>query len=248
MIQFRTLTKDAAAEWVKGIDYSSDAVFHDLEEQWKKHNVCDYDSNYDELREKVIVTYKRAQDDYKDESKSRRDYYTDLKVGFVLYGMLSLSDGFSIVKANDDDIWRYMSCKVFPDITYLRYPKSAKGDIRLAKKRFYSHPRRIWVKTLWWFIHLSWQGDEEKTLEVLEKCNIDAINKVFEQPGKGFRTELSREIIKQYALTVNNKSSKKFESIQKQNLVNCRTVEPALTVEKEEGYVRSLIEGLSGVK
>ena len=38
--------------------------------------------------------------------------------------------------------------RFFPDITYERYPKPAKNDIRLNKKRFYLHTRRIWLKNI----------------------------------------------------------------------------------------------------
>ena len=44
---------------------------------------------------------------------------------------------------------------------------------------------------------------------------------------------------------VDNKSSKLFNSIQKQNLVNCRTTEPALVKDAEKGYVETLFGQLS---
>ena len=151
--------------------------------------------------------------------------------------------GFNLVLASDDDIWRYLSCVVFPDLTYLRYPKPAKGDIRLNKKRFYSHTRRIWVKTLWWYVYLSWQGSKEETYKVLKDFGTDTISDFIERPGKGYRVDMFRELMKQYS-GIDAKSSDLFNRIQKQNLVNCRTVEPALTENAEKGYVKSLFDQL----
>lgn len=236
MMYYKKLTKAQAKELVESIDALPDAAFEDLKAKWISHNVDDFDDCYSDLREKVIRSYSEAAD--------MGDYAVDLKVGFCLYTELNKNQDFTTVIANDDDIWRYLSCKVFPDITYLRYPKPAKDDIRIAKKRFYSHTRRIWLKTLWWYIHLSWQGTIASTYKVLKDCNVDTINKLYEQPGNGFRLILSRELMKQYSGAL-KKTSKLFESIQKQNLVNCRTIEPALTENAEKGYVEHLFNQLS---
>ena len=47
--------------------------------------------------------------------------------------------------------------------------------------------------------------------------------------------------MKEYS-SVKNKSASFFNRIQKQNLVNCRNVEPALTNGAERGYVKRLIK------
>ena len=158
--------------------------------------------------------------------------------------MLNSKNGFTTVLANDDDIWRYLSCKVFPDITHMRYAPSKTDQYeghRLNTKRFYSHTRRIWLKTLWWYIHLSWQGSELSTYKVIKDLGTDTISDFIERPGKGYRLPLYRAMMKEYSL-VKNKSSNLFNRIQKQNLVNCRNVEPALTEGAELGYVKRLIK------
>lgn len=141
-------------------------------------------------------------------------------------------------------LWRYLSCKVFPDITYMRYPKPAQNDIRVNQKRFYSHPRRIWLKTLWWYVHLSWQGSKEATYMVLKSFGTDTISDFIERPGKGYRLGLFRELIKAYS-HVEKKSSNLFNIIATQNRVNCTTVEPALTSNGEAGYVSRLFSQLN---
>ena len=235
MIQYKKLTKEQAKEFVDEIDKLSDPAFEELLSNWKKFIVDDFDHSYDQLREKTIDTYKKY--------SNTNDYEIDVRVGFTLYSMLNSKNGFNNVMANDDDIWRYISCRVFPDITHLRYPPS-KTDIneghRINTKRFYLHTRRIWLKTLWWYIHLTWQGSETKTYNVLKKFGTDTISDLYERPGKGYRLKLYRELMKRYA-ELPDQNSDFFNRIKKKNLVNCRTVEPALTDGGEAGYVNRLI-------
>ena len=97
---------------------------------------------------------------------------------------------------------------------------------------------------MWWYIHLSWQGSADDTYKILEKNTVDNINKLYEQPGKGFRLTLSRALMKEYS-DLPDKKGKLFERIQKRNLVNCKTVEPALMENGESGYLKQLFEQLS---
>ena len=235
MLHYKKFTKSQAREFIEEIDNLSDAVYEDLLAQWSTFNVIGYDESYNELRKKVIDIYCK----YKEKS----GYEVDVRIGLCLYGELSKKNGFTNVLANDDDIWRYLSCIVFPDITNLRYPPS-KTDRneghRLNTKRFYLHTRRIWLKTLWWYIHLSWQGTENSTYKVLKDYGTDTISDFIERPGKGYRLALYRSLMKEYS-KVDTKSANLFNRIQKQNLVNCRNVEPALTEGAELGYVKRLI-------
>ena len=231
MINYRKMSKSQAKEFVDGIDNMPEAAFLDLTVKWGNYSVEDYDVGYEDLRHKVVEVFKE---------NHPQKYMTDLNVGLALYEELNETSGFTTVMANDDDIWRYLSCKVFPDITYLRYPAAAQGDIHLNKKRFYSHTRRIWVKTLWWYIHLSWQGDIDNTYDVLKDMGTDTISDFIERTGRGYRLKLYRDLIKEYS-EVENKTANLFNQIQVQNLVNCRTIEPALTENGEEGYVKALI-------
>jgi hypothetical protein len=235
MLHYKKFTKSQAREFIEEIDNLSDAAYEDLLAQWSKFNVIGYDESYNELRKKVIDIYCKY--------KEKGGYEVDVRIGLCLYEELSKKNGFTNVLANDDDIWRYLSCIVFPDITNLRYPPS-KTDIneghRLNTKRFYLHTRRIWLKTLWWYIHLSWQGTENSTYKVLKDYGTDTISDFIERPGKGYRLALYRSLMKEYS-KVDTKSANLFNRIQKQNLVNCRNVEPALTEGAELGYVKRLI-------
>lgn len=240
MIPTKKFTKAQAKEFVDEVDKLPELAFEDLVAAWKKNDVGEYSLEYEELRNRIIPIYK--------ESKLKNGYETDLRVGMALYKEFNTDNGFSIVMANDDDIWRYLSCKVFPDITYERYPNPEK-EVRergghLNHKRFYSHTRRIWLKTLWWYIFLAWQGSEQNTYDVLKEFGTDTISDLIERTGQGYRLALYRTLMHKYS-HAKNKSTDLFNRIQKQNLVNCRTTEPALFADAEKGYVDALFKQLS---
>lgn len=235
-MQYRKLTKAEAAQFATSIDELSDSEFSKQVEAWESHQIEEIPSSYKQLRKSIVKAF--------DDARPAGLYSVDLAVGFKLYALLQTEQGFDNVTANDDDVWRYLSCKVFPDLTYLRYPKPEKEvrekGGRINRKRFYSHTRRIWLKTLWWYIHLAWQGSEEETYKVLRGLGSDAISDFVERTGKGYRLPLYREMIKGYS-SIARKSSDLFNKINQRNLVDCRTIEPALTKDGERGYVRDLI-------
>lgn len=238
-MNYKKLKKAKAREFADDIDKLSEEEFSELRNKWESLCVDDIDPAYTELRNKVISIYRNE--------KENEVYAVDVNIGLCLYKELCPENGFTNVIANDDDVWRYLSCKVFPDITYLRYPPGpqdkAEGH-RLNAKRFYSHTRRIWVKTLWWYVHLSWQGNAEDTQNILKGLGTDTISDFIERTGKGYRLKLYRELIKAYS-GLEMKSSALFNRIATQNRVNCTTVEPALTQNAESGYVAQLFEQLN---
>ena len=236
-MNYKKMSKDLAREWVSKIDKLPDGSFDNLVAQWASRKIEDQlTADYLEIREKVVASY--------DEGLKSGKYSADVETGLCLYRLLNEESGFTNVVANDDDVWRYFSCVVFPDITYDRYPSPAAGDKRLASKRFYSHKRRIWVKTLWWYIHLSWQGNVEDTRRVLAGLGSDTISDLIERTGKGYRLPLYREMMRRYSKAP-NKSNHAFNRLCAQNLVNCRSIEPALTGRGEEGYVEYLFVQLN---
>ena len=138
-------------------------------------------------------------------------------------------------------MWRYISVKVIPDYTHLRYPpEKEKNAKNINRKRLFSGKRRIWIKTLWWYIFLSWQGDYDSTYEILKDNSVDNINKLIETPGKGYRLELYRAIMKEYSLRERN--AKYFGKVMKLNNTKCRTIEPLLFAGTEYSYVKSLFD------
>lgn len=243
MINLKKLTFSDAKKRIASIDSMTDIEFKELTDHWRRYEVdiSNYDPSYVDFRNEIIETVKQA---LAETNNKYDDYKLDLRVGLKIYELLSPEDGFSTVIASNDDIWRYISVCVMPDITYLRYPDPEKGAIRINRKRFFSHTRRIWLKTLWWYINLGWQGSSDSTYEVLKNNGTNIISHFIERPGKGYRLVLFRNLMKAYS-TISKQSDKVFRAAAKLNLAKCKTVEPALTTGGEGEYSRQLFNELS---
>ena len=226
-IRFRALSMTEAKRWAKDVDRFTDDEFSLQVECWKKHEVDLPDSSYAELRAIGLEAFERPGGA---SLPARKMYPIDVEVGLDVYDYLS-RNGFTAVEASDDDIWRFISIKVFPDLTYLRYPDPEKETReqggRINRKRFFSHTRRIWIKTLWWYVHLSWQGSVNATRAVLADNGANIISHFIETPGKGYRVDLYRTLMRYYA-DREDKGDKLFRSVAKLNGAECRNIEPAL--------------------
>lgn len=245
MIRYQKLSYNDAKNIVSEYDSLSDAEFQDLESHWKVNDVSAsaFDPSYEDFRRELLAVFNSSLI----EASGKMTYLLDLRVGIKLYQLMPLGENFSIIQANDDDIWRYISVKVMPDITYLRYPNPEKGSLRINQKRFYSHTRRIWLKTLWWYIHLSWQGNANDTFEALKDNGVDNINKLIETPGRGYRLQLFRSMILEYYKTRPHKV-KDFAAFTKLNNAKCVSVEPELTYGGVAAYAKKLLEEVSTAK
>ena len=226
-IKYRTMTMSEARRWATEIDHFTDDEFSLQITAWKNHDVELPDSSYAELRAIGLRAFNRSGGL---SLPSRKMYPIDVEMGLDVYEYLSGND-FTVVEASDDDVWRYMSIKVFPDLTYLRYPdpeKEAKEQGgRINRKRFFSHTRRIWIKTLWWYVYLSWQGSKDATRAVIAENGANIISHFIETPGKGYRVDLYRALMNHYA-SRDDKGDKLFRSVAKLNGAECRNIEPSL--------------------
>jgi hypothetical protein len=81
-----------------------------------------YDSSYDEFRNELLSVFNATLAETKGMAANRAKYLIDLRIGLRLYQLMPLGKNFSVIQANDDDLWRYISVKVMPDITYIRNP------------------------------------------------------------------------------------------------------------------------------
>lgn len=242
MIRYQKLSYNEAKSIVAEYDGYNDTEFQDLVSHWMKNDTSasPYDPSYDGFRSELLNVFNSVLS----ETGGKMNYLVDLRVGIALYKLMPPGKNFTVIQANDDDIWRYISVKVMPDITYLRYPNPEKGSIRINQKRFYSHTRRIWLKTLWWYIHLSWQGTEKATFDVLKDNGVDNINKLIETPGRGYRIPLFRSMMREYQKTGPHKV-KDFAAFTKLNNAKCVSVEPALTSGGVEKYAQKLLAEVS---
>jgi len=226
-IRFRTISIAEAKRWAQDVDHFTDDEFSMQVESWKKHEVDLPDPLYAELRSIGLEAFERPGGA---SLPTRKMYPIDVEVGLDVYDYL-FKNGFTAVEASDDDIWRFISIKLFPDLTYLRYPDPEKEARerggRINRKRFFSHTRRIWIKTLWWYVHLSWQGSVDATRKALAGNGATIISHFIETPGKGYRVDLYRALMRHYA-SRDDKGDKLFRSVAKLNGAECRNIEPAL--------------------
>ena len=187
------------------------------------------------LRKKLFEALCKIVTDVGDDE--RKKYTLDLDVGLKLYSILPPKD-ITLRTASDDGVWRYLSVRVLPDLVHKRW-----GDNPI---HFWSMSRRIWLKTLWWYVHISWQGDEPSTRAVLEKFSTDEIVQLVERSGSGYRIELYREIMKQYGVIVrgNDGCQDIFRIVMKLNTATLISMEPAFSEGGIEGYVKRLFDSI----
>lgn len=121
-----------------------------------------------------------------------KEYLKDLDFGLYLYEYFLSKPWFNLSLAANYDFWRYICIKVVPDIIYIRHK-----DI---PSYYYEKNVRMYIPTLWWYIHMSWQGDKNSTYNVLLNNSTDTIQSLVERPGKkGVHLETYRSIIKYFS-------------------------------------------------
>lgn len=165
-------------------------------------------------------------------------YSYDLHMALSLYRILNQEYNFNERFAAQNEIWRYLSLEVVPDLVVDRFLDDGK---ELNDERFYKRSSRIWLKSLWWYIHLSWQNYEEETLSVLEDNTADEIMQLIDRSGTGgYRINVTREIMKQYNKQRNIRTERLFRKVLKLNTARLKMVEPELV----NGGVEYYVEGL----
>ncbi|HFI0190429.1 TPA: hypothetical protein ACGO2H_000967 [Streptococcus suis] len=160
-----------------------------------------------ELRMAFLEARDKLYDKYNLDSVEKLGYDFDLRFGLKVYSILSHKVGFTNRTASNDDVWRYLSIKIIPDIVHSRW---GRNEVRTLTSR------RIWLKNLWWYIHLSWAGNSEETFNLLKNNTTDTVVQLVERPGIGYYTDLYRELMKQYA-NINDSSRNIFRRALKLN-------------------------------
>lgn len=185
------------------------------------------------LRARLIEARDEVFEKYTLDSSEKLDYTFDLSFGLKIYEILNEQIGFTNRVAANDEIWRYLSICIVPDIVHSRWS--------LNEERFYKSARRIWLKTIWWYVHLSWRGNASETYNLLASNSTDTILQLVERPGIGYHTDLYREIMLQYNL-YGNCSRDLFRRVLILNTARLITISPELVEGGIEGYVNDLFE------
>lgn len=221
---WKRMNNTEAKKIVDDIEKKSSEEFNLLKSDWTKNSFSNnIDREYQDIRNIVYAEYKKYE--------AQGDDEVDYRVGLALY-KLFLQEKYKLnpIYANDDDIWRYLSVRIFLDITYLRSPTKDRFGVYFSHDRIYKHTKRIWIKQLWWFIHLTWQGDEEQTYAVLKKYGPGCFSQILERAGKGYRVEIIRKMFKKMAERNDGKvnQTKIFTPIMKLYYAKMFVVEPTL--------------------
>lgn len=198
------------------------------------------DGYYELMRSYFQQCYKKVKEQY------TKDYDVDIHFGMFIYDYFEKEPSFNMRIAADDGFWWYISLKVIPDIVSDRWGKE-------NEVHFWKRSTKIWVKSLWWYIYLSWQGDIEKTLKVIESenCTTDTILNLLDRSGQGYYVSTYRYIMYFYSkvtkreLSEFNKSTATerdnlFRVIMRLHTARSRVINPVLYDGGEEEYAKSL--------
>lgn len=172
---------------------------------------------------------------YYDLKKSyTRPYEIDLLFGLNLYKVLNEELNLKNDKTISSNInfWIYFSMRVIPDILYDRWGSQP--------NRFYKHNKRIWPLSIWWYIHLSWQNNEEETYEILKNNSTDTIVQLNERVGVGYDINLTKQLMKR--LSHEKEKTQLFRRVMVLNTIYIHTIQPKLFENSYEGYVEMLFE------
>lgn len=271
-MEWKLLTKGEAkaitADWNK----LSVSEFDEMRHQWTNSIEKDLDPEYRKLRNSLVQEWRKIckDADENQEHQERSYYYKDLNFGLYLYKTLA-DLGMSVRTASNNRVWMYLCIKVVPDIVNERFPGRAvenpvaeKKSQNVNEERFWKTSRRIYLKTLWWYIYLALQPGDiaefgyPETKRILENNSTDTIVQIVERSGReGYRPELYRRILCVYASIDRFKRSENdrnnetgipfvknkedlLRKIMVLNTARTVTVEPELTEGGINGYVKEL--------
>ncbi len=222
----------------KELDKDSASVLFD---EYCSTETVDCPSEYTELRADMCALFSQALSEIGISpeliSTKNYSYQVDYVYGLKIYCLLNKKYGMTPRAASSAGIWRFLSVQVVPDIIDMRYGNN-------HPDRYWKKAKRIWLRVLWWYIHLSWQGDETKTADVLKDNSTDEILQLVDRCGRGgYRVELYRELMRQHAALdpAERRKNQIFRKIMVLNTARVQVVEPALVCGGEEQYVSDLI-------
>lgn len=173
-------------------------------------------------------------------AQERNKYRLDLNFGLQIYVILNNKYGMNIRTASNTGIWRFLSVCVVPDLVKKRWGIE-------HPDRFWKKPKRLWLRILWWYIHLSWQGNLNETNRILKDNSTDEILQLVDRCGRdGYRVNLYREIMKKNSELDKNERRKKqlFRKMMVLNTARLQVLEPELYLNGCKGYVNKLCDDI----
>jgi len=160
-------------------------------EEWRRiyPSLPEVNNEYLKIRKDLEELNRIVREEYSQE------YDIDVQFGIHLYNYMNNLSGFTMRVAADDDFWRYLSVKVVPHIVAMRWGKDNDAH-------YWKMSSRIWLRVIWWYVHLSWQGNTKNTLELLKfpGFDTDTILNLVERAGrKGYNVDVYRYIMHYYS-------------------------------------------------
>ena len=162
-------------------------------------------------------------------------------MGLTMYDIITIPK-FGMRRICNQDFWAYISLNIVPDLVAQRWGNEN------AEKRFIGSFNRMWLSSIWWYIHLSYMGSIDKTKSLLEKnfFNTDTILNFVDRTGGGYRVDIYRMLIRKfaeysdYAKISGTTSMKYFRNIMKMYLAKSMTVLPDLCDKGADGFITSI--------
>ena len=104
------------------------------------------DSDYLSIRNYMVEKYHELK------QSGYKDYKLDYRFSLLFYDYFRQKEWMTDRIAADYEFWSYIALIVIPDLVFDRF--GVEDD-----KHYYAKGLRIWPYTLYWYAHLSWQGN-----------------------------------------------------------------------------------------
>ena len=192
-------------------------------------------AEWEALRKQLIDARDEAFEERGYDNAEKLDYDFDVAYGFKLYEILNENVGFNNREASNNDFWNWLSVRVIPDVVHSRWGNSP--------EHYFQRPTRTWLKVIWWYIHICWDGSEEATYELIKNNTTDTIQGLIERPGIGYYVDVYHEIMKRYK---DYQDRNLFRRVMKLNTARLMTTSPELVDGGIEAYVEDLFKKASG--
>lgn len=209
-------------------------------QEWRdaKYTLPSIDPEYESIRKDIGALYEKV--------KSTNDYQTDVAMGLELYNYFENIEEFSLRVVANDDFWRYLSVKVVPHIVADRWGEA--NDDHFWKKGV-----RIWLRSIWWYVYLSWGRTIEDTRSILlsPNFNTDTILNLVERSGRDgtfikvyrlimhYFSRLPKQKIDSFKQSTPGRTDL-FRAIMVLHTARSVVIDPALYLGGEQEYVKSL--------
>lgn len=194
------------------------------------------DQNYVDLRNLCLGKYFTLKKSADSQNNKSSKHYIDMNFGFFLYDYLNQQKDFTSKYESNYDFWRYFAVCVIPDIVADRWGVT-KSD------HFYSKPTGIYPFQVYWYIKLSWQGTQEKTLKILENNQEDQILQLVDRPSSiGVNLDLYRRIMYKLSFVDSKNRKDVFRAVMLKNTARLVNIRPELYTGGINGYVDMLYQ------